>query len=233
MNVALCLSGLTRSVSWTCPLINRYLIDPFDADLFIHTWEEDHGGNRVNSLYNDGLAPSIQDGRTKKEFLKEEFHNLRALKLEKHQQWANDNNTFNSAKAMYYGIFESFNLTTLVNKKYDLVIRARMDSFFNTFIPENEIDDALQNNVVYWSLPGRQWGENYISDIFAFGNYSVMNHYANTWKEQLYHSDLPEELLTNQLKEKNIDTKWSEVKYKMTNEWGPNFVTVWSDEEDR
>ena len=46
MKVAVCLSGLTRGVKFTLKDIIKHLVEPYNADLFVHTWDIESGGGR-------------------------------------------------------------------------------------------------------------------------------------------------------------------------------------------
>ena len=80
MKVALCLSGLTRSVKFSWPLIKRYLVEPYNSDVFLHTWED---------IDNEGMRPRVNGGtdtpsfllETKENFIMEEI-NPKTYKLE-------------------------------------------------------------------------------------------------------------------------------------------------------
>ena len=135
MKVAVCLSGLTRSFSWCWPLIERYLVRPYDADVYLHTWDEDHGGARCSpgNQYEHGLAPSFPDGRTKSQFIDEEVSPA-AYEIENFSEWSKEVNFHHNAQAMYYGIWIAFELKNNSNIKYDLSIRARMDFFFDSWM---------------------------------------------------------------------------------------------------
>jgi len=234
MNVAVCVSGLTRSVSYTWPLIERYLVRPYNSSIFLHTWDIDNGGERFNCTMKGIIpAPSITDGRTKDQFIQQEIKPEKYI-IESYEEFSKEHSNLIN-KSMYYGIYKAQELKQTYEKEtgtvFDLVIRTRMDVFYETFMIQKEIDEVLANNkVVYGCLPGTNPDSRFITDAFAFGSQSVMDVYANTWKQQAITSGTPGELiLQKQLFSNSINFKWSNIKYKMITIWNSRDVHAWGD----
>jgi len=237
MKVAVCLSGLTRSFSWCWPLIERYLVRPYSADVFIHTWDIDHGGARSSCLYDSGILESFPDGRTKTEFIDQEVAPA-DYEIECFNDWAQANNFRHNAQSMYYGIWKAFEIKRAYaaekNISYDLVIRCRMDYWFHAFMRENEIKDSLENNKLYCCMPGNKPNPfEFVTDSFGFGPNDLMDTYSQTWVDQnnkpCMFEAANEMALDVQLKENNISYEWSKMPYLITNEWGPSRVLAWGD----
>jgi len=234
MNVALCLSGLTRSISYGWPLMERYLVRPFSTKVFIHTWDIDHGGDRPGLVYKSQPIPSFMDGRTKSQFFEEEMRPQSYI-IENYQDWANINST-SIPKAMFYGIYKANSQKIQYEKEsgitFDLVIRARMDFFFENYLDQNEIQEVLCNNLVYGCLPGSKADTRFITDAFGFSNSKVMNTYSEVWENILVRGlqRYPAELeLQDHLASKGIQFKWSKTRYRILNEWGSQNIRIWGD----
>jgi len=234
MNVATCLSGLTRSISYGWPLIERYLVRPFSSKVFIHTWDVDHGGERPGCVYKSAPLPSFTDGRTKKQFFEEEIK-AQSFIIENYGNWAQINSS-SIPKAMFYSLYKSNALKTQYEKdsgnNFDLVIRARMDFFFENYLIQDEIQDVLNNNTVYGCLPGNKADSRFITDAFGFGNSKVMNIYSSVWEDIVAHglNRSPAELaLQDILIANNIQFKWSQTRYRILNEWGNQYIRIWGD----
>lgn len=234
MNIAICLSGLTRSISYGWPLIERYLVKPFSSKVFIHTWNIDHGGERPRLVYKSNSMPSITDGRTKEQFFEEEIK-AQSFIIENYNEWATINSE-SIPKAMFYSIYKSNLLKTQYEKKsgdiFDLVIRSRMDLFFESFLIQDEIQEVLNNNIVYGCLPGNKNDGRFITDIFGFSNSKTMDIYSSVWENILAHGlsrSTAELILQDLLIKNNIQFKWSKMRYRILNEWGNQYIRIWGD----
>ena len=232
--MAVCVSGLTRSVSYTWPLIERYLVRPYNSSIFLHTWDIDNGGERFNCTMKGAVpAPSITDGRTKDQFIQQEIKPDKYV-IESYEDFSQvHSSTIN--KSMYYGIYKAHELKQTYEKEtgtvFDLVIRTRMDVFYETFMIDNEIKEVLADEkLVYGCLPGDKPDARFITDAFAFGSSYAMNIYTNAWNEQPIRPGTPGEMiLQNQLFFHGLSFKWSDIKYKMITKWNNRDVHAWGD----
>ena len=57
MRVAVCLSGLSRGVQHSIESIKKYLVEPFDADLYVHTWGDISIGGGSKRFLDSANAP--------------------------------------------------------------------------------------------------------------------------------------------------------------------------------
>ena len=86
---------------------------------------------------------------------------------------------------MWYKIWKANMLTKTFDKEYDIVVRARTDSFFNDDV------DIIKNDML--NIPiGRNKTSNWddsdgFNDIFAFGNYKLMDYYSLTYLFMMDH----------------------------------------------
>ena len=63
MRTALCLSGQPRNIKMGFPYINKFLIQPFKSDVFVHTWvnPEDVGKKIYHPVNNNVLSDPIEE----------------------------------------------------------------------------------------------------------------------------------------------------------------------------
>ena len=231
MKVALNLSGLSRTLSYSWLFIDKYIATPLKADIFLHTWDIDHSSSHGLSKGSTTLdpkfnAPSVFSETSKEGYILDElapisyiiepFENF-ALKEENH-----------STFAMYYGVQQA-NLLRKQHEKqkgisYDLVVRARLDSFFENTIPDKEIQEALDQDTLFVGCNCSE--KNYIhtetTDVFAFAKGPIMDIYSDTFN--LYNDGknrdlLGERGLHRQLTNHNIQTKWSNMRMKLPTVW--------------
>jgi len=243
MKVALNLSGLSRTLSYSWLFIDKYIATPLKADIFLHTWDIDHNSSRGVSTGSTTLDPKFNASsvfsETSKEgyildelaptsYIIEPFENFE-LKEEAH-----------STFAMYYGIQQA-NLLRKQHEKqkgisYDLVVRARLDSFFENTIPDKEIQEALAKDILFVGCNCSEQRYNkkpdaYLetTDVFAFSKSSIMDIYCDTFN--LYNDGknrdlLGERGLHRQVTNHNIQTKWSNIRLKLPTIWTSGEVAV-------
>jgi hypothetical protein len=238
MKVALCLSGLTRSINLGWNSINKYLKTPYNADVFIHTWDIDHGGNRFSCSDKTGLPllPSFPKDITKVQFLEEEIKPKKYI-IENYEKWTK-NNTESIAHSMWYSIFTANNLKTHheqeSNFTYDLVIRCRMDLLFEAYLDRDDIKKTLETkNLIYVALPGNKKDPRFVTDAFAFGSSQALNSYSEVWndiKGKRITPSAPEFLLQNKLNESGISFEWSlNTRYRIVHKWNSQYIQFWGD----
>jgi len=236
MKVAVCLSGLTRSVSYGWPLLERYLVRPYASKVFIHTWDIDNGG--VRSQSDDPKfqwMPSFMDGRTKEEFIKDEMKPNRCI-IENFQEWSS-NHLNSSAHAMYYSIYAANELRRQyeieTGESFDVIIRARMDIFFENFLEKDYLENVIKNpKLIYGALPGSKPDHRFITDVFAIGCPSAMDIYSSVWRyiERTPVSGPAELLLQSVLAQNGILFEWAlKVRYRMLFQWNTQHIKLWGD----
>lgn len=133
MKTALCLSGQTRTWKHTFATIQEKLIQPFNADVFMHTWSVQ--GNKVpNPDLLDGFSHDTRplDPAVISEYNPKQAH-IEYPDYEYFKGFINDVRFYNVIM-MHYSIYRSnllkFEYEARYNFKYDLVIRCRFDSYF-------------------------------------------------------------------------------------------------------
>jgi hypothetical protein len=181
VRVALCFSGLPRFVRETHRYWKRCLLDVYQPDVFIHTWQNlDFDPNNFWSLYQ----PKILSWEQPKKY---------DVSLYTDRIWAYRTVPQNQL-AQYTGIQKAIGLAldyqTNFGFEYDVIIRARFDWFLQTV--ELELNNAV--NVAHTpGLSGHRFqflDQEYlgISDQFAYGSSTTMKTYAQLvdWLPTLY-----------------------------------------------
>ena len=167
LKIALCLSGQTRSFEKGYEFVKRNLLEQYDVDVFIHTWNSEHI-EKVGALYKP-LAMRVDSPL--KEDLDGKYTNTPNA-----QKWPP-----RFTVSSYYSIYHSCELKTIeelnTGKNYDWVIKSRFDYALNTVIPFAELDNTKLYIPNCRMVPTRDFG----NDQFAFGSSETMNKYMSTY----------------------------------------------------
>lgn len=242
MKVAVCFFGLPRCLELSYIFTKHYLIDPLNADVFVHTWDINNGGCRFK--YDDSLQ--IKSNRFRSDNLKSKdvsfpvFSNSSVEEYIKNEIkpksyfigiYEDFKNKYGdgSTPAMYYSIQSVNELKNKSNCKYDITIMCRMDTLIKSKIPENEIYNSMNGNIymscnrsvdAYSLTPSDM-----LCDMFIFGNDEYMNIYSNTFETWLNNRNLRSEDTyyqhLNKFKIKPIisDVKLLLMEFFSDNEW--------------
>jgi hypothetical protein len=229
MKVALCLSGLSRSFIKGKYSYLQYLIEPLNADVFVHSWNDIMDSGRILNVSKYKKQTELNDFKIFGDYLKD-------IKLESFFNFQSKYNCIGNSFPMFYSINQSNNLKKAYeekhNFKYDLVIRSRMDLYFESNLPDCELNSVNNNNIFVRLHDDGYQNEvkNYIiTDIFAFGNTHVMDIYSNTFLEQSgLNTIMPEKILGNQLNQHNIIVNISSFKFKMLTQWNSEGCVFYS-----
>lgn len=190
MRVAICFSGQSRTFKQCYESQKKFILDPLQPDVFIHTWNFT-GSTDIHSTHNKAYninkyidyvksskytvdANDIIDlYRPKNIFIEDSDPSIFIDKIKKSKRFSeeekiegkdfrklfyNDNKYkwFNMIM-MYYGVYMSNKLKKNFeihhNIKYDIVIRSRMDLYFEAF-DISETIDLVKNNTIF--LPPNQ-----------------------------------------------------------------------------
>jgi hypothetical protein len=195
MKIALCIAGQPRGFKTAHEFVKRNLLDQYDVDVFIHTWESEHL-EEIAKLYNP-VAMMVEKPLT------EDFDSKYT-------------NTPNAKKwpprftvSSYYSIYRSCELKTIeeLNSKvkYDWVIRTRFDYALNTVIPFAKLDNTKLYIPNCRMVPTRDFG----NDQFAFGSSDTMNGYMSTYLYLNHYYDqnvtmIGEDMCSANLKQHNL-----------------------------
>jgi len=173
--IAICFSGHTRNLNITYLNFVKNLINPLNADIFIHTWDTlGMQKNRQDSVgigYSDmPVTKEILDIINKlnpKEYMVENFLNKInnfniPNKIYMYGAPVNNNGIINSTArpeniiSQLYSIYKSFFILEEYQKKnnikYDIVIKTRFDFNIESKISKNNIETLLNNDNIIYTL---------------------------------------------------------------------------------
>lgn len=187
MRVALLLPGQIRQAQEIFPYIKSRVIDKFNADVFISTWNPSK--EIKNSLHAESwfLPDSMSINEVLESFLPKMFitneyesSGIRHIieKAYAYGRFAPSTGELNPASVflMWYKIKQSFSIMkeyeNLIGEKYDYVIKGRFDLKIHNDI----ILDANLNTICI--PPGYDW-KNGVNDVFAWGGRDAMEWYCS------------------------------------------------------
>lgn len=187
MKVAVCFSGLPRFVHECATYWRHCLLEPYDCDVFVHTWHTHGASDRQSAqLIQQLYAPHTFVQEPAPQF---DVHSYtdRILPFRVFPQ---------AQFSQFEGILRAQRLRQQteqhVNRKYDVVIRARFDWYLREIQFEH---NACVNVARTPTLDGHVFNYDQttlvgISDQFAYGTSEVMDVYADLVHNvpSLYHA---------------------------------------------
>lgn len=191
--VALCLSGQLRSVKAGYEYIKKNLLDQYNVDVFLHTW------NNGPSIHWVSIHESYKPLIAKDSIV----FNGESIDR-KYPKVASVKHPARNTVSMYYSVF----MANLLKKEYELekgftydaVVRCRTDYALNI------VPDILnmELNKVYVPNCRMVPDRNFCNDQFAYGSSRVMDAYSETFcnLDKLYEMGFPmnaEEMLSGNL----------------------------------
>jgi len=191
--VALCLSGQPRSYKKGYEYHKRNLLDHFDVDVFMHSWNdigEETKADLVNLYGSDNRKVESSFG-----LLGE--HLLSAID-EFYSRIPNPQFPARNTYRMFYSIRES-KPDRMDN--YDVIIRSRYDYALNVKLPLQE----TKVGKIYVPSDRMTPAHDFCADMFAFGTPKVMRSYMDTFYNLKKHYEngvtmIGEDMLAAQLK---------------------------------
>jgi len=203
MKVCLLLSGNMRNATETFPSFKSNLLDRYDTDVFISTWNS-HNVHQSINLFNP-ISVDIENYEAGFESKWKQLVSHNEYKLE-------TNANLVSMISMWYKTLRANQLKkkyeNLMGVKYDLILKTRPD-----IILEEPIE-LIQSDSL--AIPfGWDWSEG-INDLMAWGNQSNMETYCELFYSFVSLSNSmdkinPETMLKEYLKIKNIKTERPKV----------------------
>ena len=166
MKVCLLLSGQMRNADEVFPLFKSNLLDRYDVDTFISTWDSPNVYDLVK-LFNP-IAVDIEDYTIQ---FTEKFKDI--VKDDEHKLETNANLV--SMCAMWYKTMRVNQLVINHSKwfgEYDIVIKTRPDIRI-----EQPIEFIKPNSNTIYIPKGWDWSEG-IGDLMAYGDVKTMNDYC-------------------------------------------------------
>ena len=214
MNIAFTFSGLIKDINKTYPIFKR-VIDEYNADVFFSTWDIEDLENEDTILNFKGKYNPLVLEVESWDIWKNNYWSLiephykvpQVLRSAEYNK-ANNPSTF----GMWYKIQRSNQLTKLVDKKYDIVVKLRTD------IGLSPNFTLIQNN--YLNIPhgacqipdwGNCWGPH---DFMYFGNPEFMDYttglfyFISKYHQEGNYLYPPENLLRHHLSQKDIPIRF-------------------------
>lgn len=176
MRACVLLSGQIRNNKDVYMSIKKNLIDVYNADVFISTWNPTSGDDStINELVSNYNPVSLEVESYDLDFSKT------FKRMVSPHEWKSPGSETNpvSVFSMYYKIMRANRLKEAYERfngfTYDIVIRTRFDLSIDS--PLNYI--TPNENHLY--IPkGWDWRSGY-NDLFAIGDSKSMNYYSNTF----------------------------------------------------
>lgn len=163
MKIALCFAGQARSYEQGYEYYKSNLLNHYDVDVFIHSWNFDEE-DKLLKLYNPKSyefgAPPLGD------------YDNKYTRTPDREKYPPRNNY-----GQFFSLYECSKLVESTGIKYDWVIRSRTDYALNTVIPFAEMDNSKLYIPNCRMVPERDFG----NDQFAFGSQETMMKYMSTY----------------------------------------------------
>ena len=207
MKVALCISGQPRNALESFHNIKQNIIDPNQADVFIHMhydpenlYMEKSHADKGNCQLQSGLDTEIIKLYQPKSVLVEKPRNfqkpqiqiapnrlMRSKKMNVHKNWTDEEHvayTIKNMTSMYYSIYKANELKEIYANEqgfvYDYVIRIR----FDLFLSEPIVVSNYNPHFISYLEIGQP--DHLISDWLNFGSNAIMNVYASLYLQMDY-----------------------------------------------
>lgn len=236
MRVALCFSGGIRNLEDNYESIKRCLIEPLNADVFIHGWyfkvdelNNTHKMYRKKETDESKVLLLLKPKKYKFEIYDKNKENemIEKFEINRIKEKYQDNpylcQLYPNTCGMFYSINQSNELKKLYEKEnnftYDIVIRCRPDFEYYTLLNEEVLNLVKENNILMpldnYAFVTQQ------CDKFAIGSSKIMDYYCDLITLMLdYENKYPKEfwdgpsVLKKHLEEGNIKTNWIYFDYE-------------------
>jgi hypothetical protein len=202
MKVALCISGQPRNALETFPYIFKNIIEPNNADVFIHMnydtenlYMEKSHADKGNCILERGIDAKIIELYQPKRVLVEVPRNFQKptigipekrleniKKMNHHKNWEDKQHVsyhIRQMTSMYYSIYKANELKEVYANEngivYDYVIRVR----FDLLLTEPVLCSSLDPHFIHYLEIGQP--DQLISDWMNIGSNTIMNIYASLY----------------------------------------------------
>ena len=180
MRVAICISGQLREFDETFPSLRRFILERFQCDVFVSTWN-DIGLAAVPTGDPQGILDRARELYKPVKMDVESWSTVRKGwgDLSFFEQRKRPDSNVEGVLAMWYKIARANQLKIEAERSggfiYDVVIRSRSDVHY---FESPEVDRTSRN---YLHL-GDHYGYGGLPDQFAFGRSSLMDLYADLFR---------------------------------------------------
>lgn len=203
MRTAVLISGMPRNYELGYPSHLKHIIEPFNADVFIHTWVSpdmvgksfyNEGGNRVTGELDPNYMNRIVELYNPKSisfehltpessfYMPAEHHAKMFPSVRLYAHWSMFYGMYRSWMLMEnFHAYESFNHTD-DRIPYDLVFRLRFDWEIQSIT-----FGSVNPRTIY--APNDSPHKNSFNDQFAYGHYNTMRAYMSTYTDLSHIND--------------------------------------------
>lgn len=218
LKVAVCLSGHLRIFEEAFSKLKEHLLDLYDCDIFIHTWDTMglwmRGGDAPISRKktNEQLA-KIQNIAHPKKIIIEQYREFPVSQLMR--QRSGEHRDLGGVQSMFYKIEQCNNLKSSYEKSnnmvYDAVVRIRPDIILEQDIIINQEDLNCINIPKYGDYSG-------LNDQLAFSSSKNMNIYSGIFSKLIRYLEVgapmnPEKLIKFNIDLNKIPVKRPDISY--------------------
>jgi uridine kinase len=216
MRVALLISGYLRTFKVNIPLIKSKILDSFDnVDVYIHITKNEHRDDRYFNISGDHDDLDYINNILNPVCIIQEDNIL-----------FSDNKTKNNLLNLwikYYKLNKIKSVNESINGAYDMVIKYRPDL---NIISDDIFNEDISKDIIYiprYTMIDKSKlhnkNDNYICDIFAYGNSHMMDKYFNIYDniKDISGDDgyISETIMYNYLNSNSINYKLTDIDYNI------------------
>jgi hypothetical protein len=175
MKIALILTGFTRTYKHSFPLLQKNILDRYDVDLYLATWNKRDDGTYIDINYE-----KLYSGYNLKESVVKniDFYNAEKFVIKKltrendvfdYNQRAKIHGEYwaNRLKDQWFLVKTAFQSINNINS-YDLILRLRFDLFLESILLFNAKGVVIPADIGGWSF----------TDHMAYGDVESMSKYC-------------------------------------------------------
>jgi hypothetical protein len=181
MNIALILTGHLRCWRDVFPNTKEVILDKYNPDVFIHTWEDQAWWDPHSKEGFVANTPKIELDEVRKAYnpvslVAEDFEQYRAGFDQAAERYTNHYHVKRNILSMFYKVGRGVDLmnahTARTGKHYDYVIRMRPDMVFQEHLPNFSLDE-------FYTIHHRNHMGQGTGDMFQAGNQWFMTLFGN------------------------------------------------------
>jgi hypothetical protein len=192
MKAALCISGQMRTYRECRENLKKYIIDPLNPDIFVHTWTN----SGITTKAEQKVKKGFRDEKVTYSILDEFYQPRKAIIEEFKDSYAEEMNGvrvpdmlkeaesqhYKGAIPMFYKMYACNELKRRWerehNFRYDMVIKSRPDMLVAAEIPAQ----VKENLDILWFSDCKVNPRVQVSDKFAISCSAHMDYYCSVWK---------------------------------------------------
>ena len=186
MKVALLLTGHMRCWDQVAPNTRKHIIDKYNADVFIETWDREAYWDPHSQRGITENGPKVDFGKVNEAYSPvrqmryEPFETYENAFAKRAEQYTNFYHVPKNQISMWYKVGRGMTMVEdymmLTGQTYDVIIRMRPDLFFNEPLPEFDPQK-------FYTLGYRNHMGQGTSDMIQIGNFFTMSLFCKA----LYH----------------------------------------------